>query len=35
MAQAVTLGLKHGIRYRAVFYARLVFSARWCRINLI
>lgn len=35
MVQTATLGLKHGIRYRAVFYARLVFSARWCRINLI
>lgn len=35
MVQTVTLGLKHGIRYRAVFYARLVFSARWYRINLM
>ena len=35
MAQAATLGLKYGIRDRTVFYARLVFSARWYRINLM
>ena len=34
MVQTATLGLKHGIRYRTVFCARLVFSTRWCRINL-